>query len=84
MPMPLAAWAPQDWDCLAAYDAGEKACGDLIFDLRFFFQSLLPSTLVCVRALDPAAHIDLAAWCRQTGHKLLEARPPLYLIERRT
>lgn len=75
--------APEEWVCAAKYDAEDKACGDLIFDLRFFFQSLDPGTRVCVRALDPAAHIDLAAWCRQTGHKLLEARPPFYLIQRR-
>jgi hypothetical protein len=76
-------WAPPEWDCAATYDAEDKACGDLILDLRMFFLPLQPNTRVCIRALDPAAHIDLAAWCRQTGHRLLEARPPFYLIQRR-
>ncbi len=79
----LPEWAPEDWACAAANDAEDKMCGELILDLRFFFQSLEPCTRVCVCALDPAAYIDLAAWCHSTGHTLLAVQPPLYLIQRR-
>ena len=75
---------PTEWRCAAEYDAGDKACGELILELRAFFAPLPPGARVGIHALDPAAHIDLAAWCRMTGRALLEAQPPFYLIEHKT
>lgn len=76
--------SPEDnWSYTYEYDAGDKACGDLIFDLRFFFQPLPAESRVRVIALDPSAPVDLTAWCRSTGHKLIDWRHPYYLIEKR-
>ena len=79
----LPEWAPEDWACAAAYDAEDKACGESIFDLRFFFQPLPAESRVRVTALDPSAPVDLTAWCRSTGHKLIDWHHPYYLIEKR-
>ena len=43
-----------------------------------------PGARLLVVAHDPGAPEDLPAWCRLTGNRLLEARPPHYLIERRS
>ncbi|HSE92474.1 MAG TPA: hypothetical protein VLF19_04140 [Methylomirabilota bacterium] len=34
-------------------------------------------------ARDPGAPADLPAWCRLTGHALVEQRPPVYRIRRK-
>jgi|WetSurMetagenome_2_1015567.scaffolds.fasta_scaffold205903_2 hypothetical protein len=76
--------SPEDsWSYTYEYDADDKACGDLIFDLRFFFQPLPAESRVRVTALDPSAPVDLTAWCRSTGHKLIDWHHPYYLIEKR-
>jgi tRNA 2-thiouridine synthesizing protein A len=33
-------------------------------------------------ARDPGARVDLPAWCRMTGHTLVSANPPVYVIRR--
>jgi hypothetical protein len=77
--------SPRDnWTYDYEYDAGDKGCGELIFELRFFFQPLLAGSRVCLTARDPGAPVDLTSWCRSTGHKLIDWRHPYYLIEKRT
>ncbi len=34
---------------------------------------LAPGQVLQILATDPGAHADIPAWCRRTGHKLLEA-----------
>jgi tRNA 2-thiouridine synthesizing protein A len=34
-------------------------------------------------ARDPGASKDLPAWCRMTGHTLVSAEHPVYVIRRR-
>jgi tRNA 2-thiouridine synthesizing protein A len=59
------------------YDLG---CGELSLDLKIYFKSLPPAARVLVITGDPGAPIDLPAWCRLTGHTLLDAKHPYYLI----
>jgi tRNA 2-thiouridine synthesizing protein A len=65
----------------AHFDGGEMGCGDLLFELMMFVRRTPPGSLVQVRALDPGAPLEIPAWCRLTGHTLLAAGPPLYLIK---
>jgi tRNA 2-thiouridine synthesizing protein A len=38
--------------------------------------------LVEIRADDPAAEPDLAAWCRMRGHQLVVTDPPRFVVRR--
>jgi tRNA 2-thiouridine synthesizing protein A len=86
-------YAAQDAPIVAALDtpivpdatwaAGAMACGDLVMELRNRLLALPPGAVLRVTALDPAAPEDLPAWCRLTGHRLLGAGHPEYLIQRK-
>jgi tRNA 2-thiouridine synthesizing protein A len=78
------ATAKPDWPCIHEFDGGEKECGELLLDLRLYFDPLEPGARVCVTANDPGAWIDLPAWCRVTGHRLLDKVHPFYLIEKKS
>lgn len=64
------------------WDAGALGCGDLVLELRARLTALRPGQTLLVIALDPGAPEDLPAWCRLTGHTLVEARHPRYRIRR--
>lgn len=68
---------------LAAWDAGELACGDLVLALRRRLNEMPAGSVLELIARDPAAPEDLPAWCRLTGHRLLSAAHPTYLIQRK-
>ncbi len=51
--------------------------------LRSRLASLAPGSLFQLVARDPGAPEDLPAWCRLTGHELVKADPPTYLIKRK-
>jgi tRNA 2-thiouridine synthesizing protein A len=67
----------------AVWDAGELGCGELIIELRRRVASLEPGQTLDLIATDPAAPIDIAAWCRITGHRLCLSRPPHFFITRK-
>jgi tRNA 2-thiouridine synthesizing protein A len=67
----------------AEWDAGNLACGDLILQLRGRMESMRPGQVLRLVALDSGAPEDLPAWCRLTGHTLLAAEHPVYLIRRK-
>lgn len=52
-------------------DAGETACGDLIMHIFQQMKAFAPGQVLEVFAHDPGAPIDIPAWCRQTGNRLL-------------
>lgn len=59
------------------YDFGTMSCGELLMALLQAMRPLPVGTLVEVRSLDPAAPIDIPAWCIMVGHELLvRARGP--------
>jgi tRNA 2-thiouridine synthesizing protein A len=67
----------------AEWDAGDLACGDLILQLRGRMEGMPPGAVLRLVARDTGAPEDLPAWCRLTGHALLAADPPVYLIQRK-
>ena len=64
------------------WEAGDLACGDLILQLRGRMETMRPGEVLRLVALDSGAREDLPAWCRLTGHALLVAEHPVYLIRR--
>jgi tRNA 2-thiouridine synthesizing protein A len=67
----------------STWDAGHLGCGDLILQLRFRMETMHPGQVLRLVAQDPGAPADLPAWCRLTGHTLLTAEHPVYLIRRK-
>lgn len=67
----------------AVWDAGAMGCGDLVLELRLRLTALTAGGVLELRAEDPGAPIDLPAWCKVTGHTMLEARHPTYRIRRK-
>ena len=67
----------------AEWDAGDMGCGDLVLALRGRLNTLPPGAVLKVSARDPAAPLDLPAWCRLTGHRLVRAAHPEYHIQRK-
>ncbi len=67
----------------ADWDAGDLACGDLVLKLRARMEAMRPGQVLRLVALDSGAPADLPAWCRLTGHTLLAADHPVYLIRRK-
>ena len=65
------------------WDAGDMGCGDLLVELRRRLAALGPGRTIKIIARDLGAVEDLPAWCRLTGHTLVLATPPTYLIEAR-
>ena len=65
------------------WDAGDLGCGELVLELHLRMQALSPGQVLRLVALDPGAPADLPAWCRLTGHTLLSAEHPVYLIRRK-
>lgn len=66
-----------------SYDAGDLSCGELLVELRRRMLDLRPGDVLSVRATDPAAPLDIPAWCWTTGHALVRAKHPLYRIRRK-
>ncbi|GGK76806.1 hypothetical protein Ppa06_38810 [Planomonospora parontospora subsp. parontospora] len=52
-------------------DGGDRRCVQLLIELRRLVAGLAPGTIVHVIAADPAAPVDLPAWCHLTGHTYL-------------
>ena len=65
------------------WDAGDMGCGDLVMGLRLKLNALASGSVLAVRATDPAAPEDLPSWCRLTGHTMVTANHPDYLIRRK-
>ena len=67
----------------ASWDAGDLGCGELVILLRERLLALPPAAHLLLIATDPGARHDIPAWCRLTGHGLLQAEPPRFLIRRK-
>ncbi|HWB13742.1 MAG TPA: sulfurtransferase TusA family protein [Pirellulales bacterium] len=65
------------------WDAGLMGCGELVLELRNRLNRLAPGAAFRLIAHDPGVPEDLPAWCRMTGHRLIRAEPPEFVIERR-
>ena len=62
---------------------GELGCGELTLELKMQFERVTPGARVRIVTDDPGAPRDLPAWCDMTGHRLLEADAPYYIIRAR-
>jgi tRNA 2-thiouridine synthesizing protein A len=58
-------------------------CGDLVLELRGRVEALVAGRVLRLTARDPGAPADIPAWCRMTGHALVSAQHPIYLIRRK-
>ncbi|HZN63538.1 MAG TPA: sulfurtransferase TusA family protein [Planctomycetota bacterium] len=65
------------------WDAGDMGCGDLVLELRLRLGRLSPGAELRLTARDPGAPEDIPAWCRLTGHALVESKHPHYRIRRK-
>lgn len=68
----------------AVFDAGPMGCGEIVLELRFLLAPMAPGARLRVIATDAGVREDLPAWCRMTGHTLLSAQPPTYVLQRRS
>ena len=66
-----------------AWQAGETGCGVLITGIKREIGRIEPGERLEVTALDAGARVDIPAWCRMTGHRLVVANHPTYVIERK-
>ncbi|MDM7915840.1 MAG: sulfurtransferase TusA family protein [Candidatus Eisenbacteria bacterium] len=78
----MAGWEemPSDWRPDSRFDGRDTGCGEILIDLRIHFRPLPPGARVAILARDPGAPVEMRAWCRVTGHELLDARHPFYLV----
>jgi len=68
----------------AFYDAGDKGCGEGPLDeIAPLMRELTPGQTLEVRATDPTVVVDLPAWCRLTGHTLIDQQGDRFLIRRK-
>ncbi len=52
-------------------DGADRACGELLLVLARRLRRAAPGTTIRLVATDPAAVIDVPAWCHLTGHRYL-------------
>jgi tRNA 2-thiouridine synthesizing protein A len=74
---------PRHWTFDEVYDSVDRGCGDFIIELRAVMATLAPGTRLMIASRDAGAPIEIPAWCRLTGHPLVEAAPPFYLVRKR-
>lgn len=58
-------------------DVGHEGCGTLLVLIFQTMRTLAPGAVLEVVGYDPGAQVDIPAWCRMTGHVLLETRGDL-------
>ncbi|MBU0754934.1 MAG: sulfurtransferase TusA family protein [Planctomycetes bacterium] len=75
---------PPGWDYAEVFDALDLGCGQLLLDLLMFIRPLEAGTVILLASRDIASPLEIPAWCRLTGNRLIEARPPYYLVEKKT
>jgi tRNA 2-thiouridine synthesizing protein A len=62
------------------WDTGEKGCGHLAMELANALSTLCEGQVVELVNNGVGAPIDIPAWCRLTGHSLISASHPNYVI----
>ena len=65
------------------WNAGDKGCGSLIVGLKQQLDRVGPRELLGVTATNAGAAVDISSWCRVTGHVLIEADHPHYVLRKR-
>jgi tRNA 2-thiouridine synthesizing protein A len=67
-------------------DGGDRGCVRLLLELRALVGTVRAGTVIHLFTTDPAAPLDLPAWCHLTGHNYLGRLPgtpgaPAYRIQ---
>ncbi|MBX7270110.1 sulfurtransferase TusA family protein [Micromonospora sp. Llam7] len=65
-------------------DGGDRRCVLLLLELRRLTTTVPSGALIRLIASDPAAPLDLPAWCHLTGHAYLGPVPgehPTYAVQ---
>ena len=52
-------------------ELGDLGCGDLVMEIMKAVRSMAVGQTLQIHATDPAASIDIAAWCAMRKHELL-------------
>jgi tRNA 2-thiouridine synthesizing protein A len=76
--------SPRPADPGLTVDGTGLLCVTLLLRLRKRIEGVPPGTVVHVIATDPAAPLDLPAWCHMTGHTYLGpvlGERPVYALE---
>jgi len=69
------------FDADQLYDAGDKGCAyGPLTEISVRLKGMESGQTLEIRATDPTVSVDLSAWCRMTGHKLVEQRADRYLV----
>ena len=64
------------------WNAGDAVCGSLIVGLKRQVETLGKGQRLHVTAMSEGACVDIPAWCRVTGHELVEANHPKYVLRK--
>ena len=64
------------------WDAGDIGCGPFIVGVKRRLGEMQAGERLEVTTLNAGAPSDLPAWCRMTGHTLVAAHRPIYIIEK--
>lgn len=56
-------------------DLKEKNCSQLVMEVMLAMRHMDKGQTLLVTAYDPAAPVDLEAWCRMTGNTLAQRLP---------
>ena len=65
------------------WDTGDLECGELLLPLRRRVEALKAGGVIRLITRNASAAIDLRAWCRVTGHRMLKMDPPDFYIQRK-
>ncbi len=65
------------------YDAGNKGCAMGPMDeIAAIVRNMANGQALEIHASDPTVAVDLSAWCRMTGNRLIEQRDGHYLVRK--
>lgn len=67
----------------SVWDAGSMSCGDLVLELKRRLAQTPADQVLHLIATDPAAPLDIRAWCRVTKNQLLRFDHPHYFLQRK-
>ena len=75
---------PSRFGADAFYDAGDKGCGDgPLDDIALLIRKMRAGQTLEIHATEPSVAVDLPAWCRLTGHRMVEQAGDHYLVRRK-
>jgi tRNA 2-thiouridine synthesizing protein A len=65
------------------WNAGDTGCARFVVELRARMSRVAPGQCLRITARSEGAIADLPAWCRMTGHELVSAEPPVFVVRRK-